>query len=84
MHAPKTITTPISVAPAAPGQRAAHEHHAGHHRARGRRAAQHAEPDRPGVQDRLREHRQQRDRPAEQHREEVEQDRAEQDLRVAR
>ena len=39
-------------------------------------------PDRPGVQDALGEHRQQRDGAAEQHREQVEHDRAEQDRRA--
>ena len=53
------------------------------HRADRRRAAQDAEADRPGVQHRLGEHRQQRDRAAEQHGEQVEQDRAQQDRRVA-
>ena len=64
-------------------QRPAREHQPGEQRAHGRGAAQQAEADRARVEDRLREHRRERDRAAEQHGEEVERDRAEQDRRAA-
>ena len=56
MLAPKAATTTSSVRPAWPrsGRRASMT--PGHERADGRGAAQDAEPDRPGVQDRAREH----------------------------
>ena len=67
----------------APGmllQRLARQPQADEHRARGRRAAQDAERLRARVQHVLDEGRQQRDRAAEQHREHVQRQRAEQDL----
>ena len=82
VHAPKRTTTTISVGPAARLERAAGEDQ------RRRRsaptagaAAQDAEAHRPDVEDVARVDREQRDRPAEEHGEEVERDRAEQHLR---
>ena len=73
--------TKSSVRPALRAERPPGEHHARDQRADGRRAAQDAEPLRAGVQDRAREDRQQRDRAAEEHGEEIERDRAEQHRR---
>ena len=85
MQAPNAATTAISVGPARPASGRRTSIDAGGDRADGRGAAQHAEA-RPGPVCRidLREHRQQRDGAAEEDREEVEHDRAEQDRRVGR
>ena len=48
-----------------------------------RRGTQEPEPRRPDLEDVLREDRKQRDRTAEEHREEIERDRAEQNVRAA-
>ena len=61
--------------------RPAGEHQRGDQRPDRRGGAQRAQPRRADVQDRAGEQRQQRHRPAEQHREQVQQDRAEQDRR---
>ena len=83
MLAPNAPTTSSSVRPAWPPSGLRASRIAGDQRADGDRAAQHAEAERPGVEDRLCEERQQRDGAAEEHREEVERDRAEHDRRRA-
>ena len=83
MLAPNTLTTAISVGPAAVGSGRRTSITPATTARRPARCAARPRPTGPGVQDRLGEHRQQRDRAAEQDREEVEQDRAEQDRRVA-
>ena len=77
MLAPNAPTTTSSVRPACEPSGFRARRDARDQCADGDGAAQHAEPERPGVEDRLREERQQRDGPAEEHGEEVERDRAE-------
>ena len=83
MLAPKVPTTRSSVRPAWPPSGLRASRIPAIERADRDRAPQHAETERPGVQDRLREERQQRDGAAEEHGEEVERDRAEDDRRRA-
>ena len=84
MRAPKTRRRSISVGPARAASGRADEQEPAAHGADGRRAAQEAEAGRARcARIDLREHRQQRDGAAEEHGEEVEQDRAEQDRRAA-
>ena len=83
MLAPKTATTINSFRPARRPSGRRVSMMPGGKRADRRRAAQDAEPDRPHLEDVAGEERQQRDGAAEQHRDEVERDRAEQHRRPA-
>ena len=80
MHRPKPATANSSSRPALLCRRMPRQPQAHHHRAQRRRRAQDAQAFRAVVQDFVDECRQQRDRAAEQHREHVQRQRAEQDL----
>ena len=69
---PKAITAVNRIGPTLPREREARQHHRHAQRAQRRRRAQEAEPPRPGQEDIAGVDRQQRHRAAEQHREQVE------------
>ena len=83
MQAPKPATTMNSVGPRAAPDREPRDRERGGERAHGRSRAEEPEPDRPDLEDVLREHGQERDRAAEENGEEVERDGAEEDARPA-